>query len=405
MLPETEADELRQLQRRAYGREGVATEPELRRLRELEDARRASETSSSPVPSSPVPSRPAPSTPTPSAPAPEEDFRPALPEPAEDVTAAAASAAGAGTEPLLDTDVPRRWEVLARTLRRFPVLAPVVSILLLAAGVGIGWAVFAPPSQEVALAPVQQERREALAAADFDPGSVVPLAREGDALAWYATREEAGIRCLILDVGAQSQSTCLPVDSIGRGLNATIPVPVEENSDTPRGMEAVSASMLLSTTGEPIVTLQRWPMTSSSPAQFAGAERSRAEELADEGFVSSLEIVGSFRTLPVWTGDRVSDLDTVEKCLIVDAVDAMTCAPSTAAVESGLETRVDRVDDANGALIGTSTLEARFTRWQTPYLVITEASPGRGGPGEIVRVEAPPGDPIVVEPPGRDPDG
>ncbi|KTR76839.1 hypothetical protein NS234_10035, partial [Microbacterium oxydans] len=75
------------------------------------------------------------------------------------------------------------------------------------------------------------------------------------------------------------------------------------------------------------------------------------------------------------------------------------------AVESGLETRIDRIDGGDGALIGTSTLAARFTRWQTPYLVITEASPGRGGPGEIVRVEAPPGDPIVVEPPGRDPDG
>ncbi|MCB8043482.1 hypothetical protein JM654_02665 [Microbacterium oxydans] len=42
MLPENDADELRQLQRRAYGRDGAATEGELRRLRELEDARRAS---------------------------------------------------------------------------------------------------------------------------------------------------------------------------------------------------------------------------------------------------------------------------------------------------------------------------------------------------------------------------
>ncbi|GAA1169117.1 hypothetical protein F6W69_15520 [Microbacterium oxydans] len=390
MLPENDADELRQLQRRAYGRDGAATEGELRRLRELEDARRAS---------------PAPSSPAPSVPAPDDDSRPAPPEPAADVASAAAPVVGEGTEPPPDSDVPRRREILARTLRRLPVLVPVVSVLLLAAGVGIGWAVFAPPSPEVTLTAVQQDRRDALAAADFDPGSVVPLAREGDALAWYATREEAGIRCLILDVGAQSQSTCLPVDSIGRGLSATIPVPMEDSGDTPRGVEAVSASMLLSTTGEPIVTLERWPMTSSSPSQFAGAERSRAEELAGEGFVSSLEIVGSFRTLPVWTGDRVSDLGTVEKCLIVDAVDAMTCAASTAAVESGLETRIDRIDGGDGALIGTSTLAARFTRWQTPYLVITEASPGRGGPGEIVRVEAPPGDPIVVEPPGRDPDG
>lgn len=400
MLPETEADELRQLQRRAYGRDGVVTERELRRLRELEDARRASETSSSSVPSTL-----APTTPVSPAPAPEEDLRAAPPEPADDATAAAAPVVGEGAEPLPDTDVPRRRAVLVRTLRRLPVVAPVVSVLLLAVGVGIGWAVFAPPSHEVALTSMQQERREALAAADFDPGSVRPLAGEGDALAWYATREEAGVRCLILDVGAQSQSTCLPVDSVGRGLSATIPVPMEESGDTPRGVEAVSASMLLSTTGEPIVTLQRWPMTSSSPSQFAGAERSRAEELAGEGFVSSLEIVGYFRTLPVWTGDRVSDLGAVEKCLIVDAVELMTCASPTAAVESGLGARIDGVDDTNGAVVSTSVLEVRFTRWQTPYLVITDVSPGEVGPGEVVRVEAPPGDPIVVEPPGRDPDG
>lgn len=400
MPPETEADELRQLQRRAYGRDGVATERELRRLRELEDARRVSETSSSSVPSTL-----APTTPVSPAPAPEEDLRPVPAEPADDATAAAAPVVGEGTEPLPDTDVPRRRAVLVRTLRRLPVVAPVVSVLLLAVGVGIGWAVFAPPSHEVALTSAQQERREALAAADFDAGSVRPLAGDGDALAWYATREEAGVRCLILDVGAQSQSTCLPVDSIGRGLSATIPVPMEESGDTPRGVEAVSASMLLSTTGEPIVTLQRWPMTSSPPSQFAGAERSRAEELAGEGFVSSLEIVGSFRTLPVWTGDRVSDLGAVEKCLIVDAVELMTCASPTTVVESGLGARIDGVDDTNDALVSTSVLEVRFTRWQTPYLVITEASPGEVGPGEVVRVEAPPGDPIVVEPPGRDPDG
>ncbi|MCB8043481.1 hypothetical protein JM654_02660 [Microbacterium oxydans] len=57
--------------------------------------------------------------------------------------------------------MPRRREILARTLRRLPVLVPVVSVLLLAAGVGIGWAVFAPPSPEVTLTAVQQDRRDA----------------------------------------------------------------------------------------------------------------------------------------------------------------------------------------------------------------------------------------------------
>ena len=394
MPAETEAAELRRLQRRAYGRDGVVTAAELRRLHELEDAQRAATAAATPMPPSPAP----------------EEHSAREESPGQGQSGAAGETSDEeepgidhDAEPPSDEGIPRAPEPFFRTLRRHPVAVPVLSALMLAVGVAIGWALFAPSSGEVALTAAQQERRDVLAASDYDPGSVRPLARDADALAWYATKDDARLRCLILDVGDQSQSDCRPVDDVRRDLSVWFPVPRGEKGDAARELDGVSAGLLLSTDGEPIVTLQRWPM-SSSTSQFAGAERARAEELADEGFASSLDIAGSFRTSPVWIGDRVSDLGAVEKCLIVDAVGVMTCAAPTAAVDSGLQTRVDRVDGANGVLLGTSTLEVRFTKWRTPYLVITEAPPGEGGTGEIVRVEAPPGDPIVVEPPGGDRD-
>ena len=147
-------------------------------------------------------------------------------------------------------------------------------------------------------------------------------------------------------------------------------------------------------------------MSPTGSSQFAGEERTRAEELADEGFAFSIEVLGYFRSAPVWVGERFSDQGEVEKRLIVDAGDRTTCLPLTAALESGIGTRIDDVGIAEGTGGGSSMLEARFTRWQTPYLVVTESSPALSVvPGDSVLVEAPPGDPIEVAPPGRGTDG
>lgn len=384
MPAETDADELRTLQRRAYGRDGILTAAETRRLRELEDARRSSATPSAVetrVESSPAQSSPAPAD------APDDDGEPAFvdaPEPEEII------------------EDRRSLRAFRRVLRRYRVGVSALAVVTVALGIGIGGALFATRADGIALSAAQQERRDALAAADFDSGSLLAVAQDEDAVAWYATKDDGGVVCLILDIGDRSQSNCLPTGDIGRGLSVSFPVPIDDPEDDTQGLGGVSATMLVSTAGEPMVALQRWSMSSALSSQYAGAERARAEELADDGFAFSLTIVGSFRTQPVWVGDRVSEQGEVEKCLIVDAGDLTTCESPSDAGESGIEARIDGV---GGAEVGSTIVEARFTRWQTPYLVIREAPASSGVPQETVRVEAPPGDPIVVEPPGRDPDG
>ncbi|WP_157749857.1 hypothetical protein [Microbacterium sp. TPU 3598] len=303
-------------------------------------------------------------------------------------------------------DAPRSWGAVRRALRRYRWGVSALAVLLLALGTAIGGAVFAPRDGSIPLTAAQQERREVLAAADFDPGSIRAVARDEEALAWYATKDDGSIVCVILDAGEQSQSNCLPVADTGRGLSVSFPVPLAAPDDDPdgdpRGVGGVNATMLVSTTGEPMVVLQHWSMPSTAPSQFAGDERTRAEELVDAGFAFTIEIVGYFRTAPVWVGDRLSHEGEIEKCLVVDAVDLTACASLDAAAESGIEARIDDVDGASGGVVGSSVLEARFTRWQTPYLTITDAPVTGAEPGDTVRVDAPPGDPIVVEPPGRD---
>jgi hypothetical protein len=385
VLAESDADELRALQRKAYSRDGLMADHEMKRLRELEDRRRSL--------SAPAES---PSSSEDSADERPESPHDDAPDQGEDDEQAFAQAA----DPVPATSNAR--STVRRALRQYRVGVSVLAVLLLATGVITGWALFAPRADGIVLTAAQQERRDVLAAADFDPGSLRAVARDENALAWYATKEDATFVCLILDVGEQSQSSCLRGGDVGRGLSVSFPIARDDSGDDPSGMEGVGATMLVSTAGEPMVALQRWTMSPTSSSQFAGEERARAEELADEGFAFSIAILGYFRSAPVWIGDRFSEQGDIEKCLIVDARDQTTCMPLAAALESGIGTRVDDVGVADGAVVGSSMLEARFTRWQTPYLVVT-AAPAQLSvtPGDSVLVEAPPGDPIEVEPPGR----
>lgn len=394
MRAETDADELRALQRKAYSRDGRMSEDEIERLRELEDLRRSPST---------------PSTPSRDDAAAQDDAAVRDHAPAQDDALhhdEGEQSFAPAPDGLGPTATVGSRSTIRRALRRYRVGVSALAALLLVTGVVTGWALFAPRSDGIVLTAAQQERRDVLAAADFDPGSLSAVARDEDALAWYATKEDGTFACLILDVGEQSQSSCLRTDDIGRGLSVSFPTPRDDPDAASPGMEGVNASLLVSTAGEPMVALQRWTMSPTGSSQFAGEERARAEELAEEGFEYSIAVLGYFRSAPVWIGDRFSDQGEVEKCLIVDARDQTVCAPLTVALESGIGTLIDDVGIAEGAGGGSSMLEARFTRWQTPYLVVTESSPTLVVvPGDSVLVEAPPGDPIEVAPPGRGEDG
>ncbi|AVL96386.1 hypothetical protein [Microbacterium sp. str. 'China'] len=379
------AAERRALERAAYGRDGGLDAAAARRLQELqEEHRRRTPFAQDEPMESPSVSDDAPESVT------------ARPAP-EDVPAAE------DTPPATPDDVSRTEASAANRRGLVPVL--VASAALLAVGVGAGWALFAPRSDAFRLTEAQEDRRIALAGEGYDPGSVRPVAEAEGALAWFATQDDGASRCLILDVGTDSQSTCLAGEEAGPGLYASLPVPSSAaDAEDSFSFDSVTAVMLFSTTDEPMVSIQRWGGSSTLVAQFGEAERARAEELVGDGYDLNLSVLGSFREQPVWLGDRSTESGPSQRCLIVDADGSRQCATIDEAVQSGLRVQLLDVDQETGELLSASVIEVDFTRWQTPYLTVTS------GPavvdeatGESYLVTTgPPGDPIRVDIPGRE---
>lgn len=382
-------EERRALERAAYGRDGGLDAAGARRLRELQEEHRRQE----------LPAEERPTAASEALPVAEDEGRESDPPPASDASPPAA--AGAPPAPVETGERMRARGVV-------PVLAAAAA--LLAIGVGTGWALFAPRSDAFPLTEAQEQRRTELAGEDYDPGSVRAVAEAEGALAWFATQDDGASRCLILDVGEDSQSTCLATEEeLGPGLYAALPVVASDAADDEDSFstDSVTAVMLFSTADEPMVSIQRWGGSSTLVAQFGEEQRARVEELVRDGYDLNLTLLGSFREQPVWLGDRRTATGPAQRCLIVDADGSRQCATLDEALQSGLRVQLLDVDQETGELLSASVIEVAFTRWQMPYLTVTS------GPavvdeatGESYLVTTgPPGDPIRVDIPGRDPDG
>ncbi|MCK2029297.1 hypothetical protein [Microbacterium galbinum] len=369
----TDLDELRSLQRRAYGRDGGLTGIEAARLRELQRVRTAAPlpvvttgaAEADPMSSEPAPA-PASDRPTDRAPSLGESLGPGP----EDADAAAKDSA--------DAREPEAAPGTRAVLRRHWRFVTVSAVLLLALGIGIGWAVFAPPSDAIALTAEQQERRALLEdESDFDPGTLRAVGQDDDsgAIVWLGTKGEGDLTCAVVDVDDATQSQCQRTSDFQNvGINVAVMRPGETVDEVTAVFTTINAYIVVATDGDPIASIQQWDSSSSILAQFVGDERTRAEELVAQGFETNLSVVGYFRDEPVWMANRYGETVEPEACLIVDAaqLDAV-CLPSTTAIDAGLSTFVS--DDGSGSGPGSS-LTLAFTASQTPYLTITEARAG-----------------------------
>lgn len=382
----TDADELRALQRKAYGREGALTRTEAARLRELQQARHS-------VAPDPVPDRAdvIDAVPGATASAPVSDGVRSIEE--QLGFAAVADTAGAPAADAADEDAafvgesapdaesrtvePRTLEprALGAVLRRHWRAVTVSAVLLLVAGLGIGWLVFGPVSTAVALTADEQTRRATLEdESDFDPGTLRAAGRDDElgAIVWLGTKGEGDLTCAVIDVGEDSQSQCQrTTDFEDFGVNVSVMLPGESVDEVTANFTSINAYIVLSSEGVAMTAFQQWDSSSSILAQFVDEERTRAEELVERGFEMNLAVVGYFRDEPVWMANRYGETVDPETCLIVDADGGdPVCLPSVQAIEDGLS--VVLVDVSTGASTGTLTLA--FTASQAPYLTITEAT-------------------------------
>jgi hypothetical protein len=372
MMTESELAELRALQRRAYGRDGALTPADAARLQELESSSAPEQVASAPSILAELPRAEASGAEVPRG----VDSREAVDTLTDGASARdtphEAQDSAAEEEPSEDAaaGAPPTWR---STLRRSWRLVAAASALLLAIGIGAGWMLFAPKGEDIPLSQEEVQRRTELATEGlYDDGSIRAIARKDDALVWYATKSERDEICLILDVGDRSQAGCAErdFDAAMSGLytNLEIQGPVEGENGA-YGGESVSAAGLYATNGELVVVIQRWDYDSSYLDQFEGDDRTRAEELIDEGYEHGLSVLGYFRDEPIWFAQRFTEGGTVERCVIVDAVeDAAGCVPDDGDASAALSV-VSFDPDGTGW-----TITVEFTGWGSPYLTITEGA-------------------------------
>ena len=396
--------ELRTLQQKAYGRDGGLTDAEARRLRELEHGRQEQTIAPSEAP-------PAEIGLVDSVPFDIESRRGA-----EVANSGRAPSTGSGIQDsgtqdsgTGDTGTEKSNPQPLRTgptrLRRWGLVAA-ASALLLAIGVGAGWALFGQRAEVFPLTADQQERRLALYdEGEYDEGTVRAVGQDGDALVWYATKDGGEQACLVVDIAQASSESCQDADDVRpSGLSAAVMVPPNAGSDAESGVvpgSSVNAYMMLSTTGEPMVSIQRWSPDLAMLSQFRGAERDRAKELVAGGFNAGLLIVGEFQGEPVWLGTRFSEGDSfVEYCMIVDGVGGRTvCSADIDNAGRGVST------DIEGKIDGIPTtwnLRIQNTQNRTPYLTIAQTVSFAGlEPGDTVKIGGEYGDPTEETAPGE----
>lgn len=365
MPHESDAAELRALQARAYGRGGGLSDADAARLAVLESARVVRAAGGAGDVDDPVPTDDA--TPADDA-TPTDDVTPA------DDAMSDGSVSDDAATPVGDAataDIARGTGIARR---RWTSLVAASAALLLV-GLGVGWAVFAEKGDGIALTAAQQERRATLQDdGGYDPGSLRAIGQDDDALVWLATKDDGEMSCLTLDVAAESSTQCAPTEDLERGWGFGVSV-VAPAGDGDEPAQQFSATAARATTGEFVAIVQRWDTSGNDwLSQFEGAERDRAEQLADEGFVEySYSIVGYYGDEPVWYGQRITD-GLTEDCLVVDVLEATQCAAAGESQESGIGIKTMSFDEGAG-MTTTSSVELSFTRTGTPYLVVSGDAP------------------------------
>lgn len=335
MLSDTEAAELRALQKKAYGRASGVSIQDLERLHTLEGrAQRA------------APVTPAVST---------------APEVISEVPgslAAEAPASVAGEQIPNEADAPRGSSGPQTLLRsRWWVLAGSV-VIAGGAGMLLGWSLAAEPhGDRIRVSAAEEQRRDAFYdSGSFDSGSILALGRDGQTVAWSATRTDGEMICLIVDDDTAKGTNCLPREEYELSGIWTSYTP----GDAAEEGEMVHAQLFRDLEGIPRAQLQRVPVPIDSYLNnFDHDDRLTAEWLLSQGADErSGEIAGRVGEDPIWLATRQSGQ---QLCLLYapnPPVARAACAAYADIGDEGLSVWVspDQPADAGAVMADQSTI-------------------------------------------------
>ncbi|MCE4027794.1 hypothetical protein LXM50_17600 [Microbacterium sp. Au-Mic1] len=223
----------------------------------------------------------------------------------------------------------RAWLATGRWKRPRYLVGGLAGLLLV--GVLIGVAIPRPPDIGLALREGEGAREAAVAAAndDFDPGSLLLLAREHEGLLWYASQANGNLICGILDVsGAPSQKQCQTREQVGE---RPLYVSSQQDGASPQltgvtSGDGYAGTIILTARGQPLAVLNRYQMMYDGASGMSADERAMMKRVVSANHLVYAQIVGRVGKIPVWLGDD----GTGGRCLVVeDGGMQKTCAPSS----------------------------------------------------------------------------
>lgn len=377
-------EERRELERRAFGRDGSGLSPaEAARLTEL---RRADAAAPGPEPAEGA-------HPTSGArPVPERAHRDEGPPPlAPDPPTMSRLADGSG-EIVGETGRSRpfgtarervvAWFATGRGKRPRYLIGTAAALILV--GLLIGWGIPRPPDVGLALRSGEAERRDALLHdAKYDPGSVLLLDRQADALLWTWTEVGGQLRCAALDVpGLPMERQCQRIEDLKKNpyslqVNTTVAPASGRNVQVGYG-----GVVFLAGRGFPGGAIQRWEAESRTMNQgMSDAEIAATARISAEQQLEGLSIVGRWRGLTIWRG--YADGGT-SQCLIVEAPETQRACGSDGSTYDGSSKVLSFTEpvDQRGTVVRlelaatrdrpSAIIEMRFAVYAVPYLIITE---------------------------------
>jgi hypothetical protein len=296
-------DRLRELQRRAYGPGGGLSEAEAVELAQLRAAGRAA---SAPVVPAPVAPAAFDTAPVSSVAGVEMKSRATVETGAGDALATPApvetGAGGAGEEPAGPESTP---SLPARSVRKKRILLAVVALACaLLIGLGAGWLLFGHDGAPAMTAAQQKAWTEFEASGKYDAGSIRMVGEKYGVTAWYATKKDLDLECIML--------TPAPTDTVGcaatpdskkddEGYWGQLSVQLE--LDKPKGA-MVQAAIVRDTRGEPVAVLDRWNPGPEADwtNMFHGPELDIAKVIVKETGADGnyLRIIGYDDDTPIW---------------------------------------------------------------------------------------------------------
>jgi len=203
------------------------------------------------------------------------------------------------------------WLASGRWKRPRYLLGGLIALVLV--GVVIGVAIPRPPDAGLALKDGESVRRDrVLARADFDPGSVLLLARSDTALLWYATQSRGDLLCAIVDVkGAPPQHNCMP-------RRAIRDQPLDVTSQSKPGADGVVSgdhgTIALAGSGVPVGYLQHWSTAMNPDPGLSPEETELWKRITTENSFRATMIAGRVSGIPIWVGYR----EQGDLCVVVE---------------------------------------------------------------------------------------